>query len=210
MICNPIRGKLIYIGLSGTNLAGKGVTRAYIEKKYGASSISFSDILREELTKRGKAINRENLIKIGNELRKKNGANFIAKKIVEIIESIKKEGVKEVNSIFVIDSIRNPAEVKELKKNLNKNNEKFFLIFIDAPIKIRYERSKKRKREGEERTTFEEFIKIDKTETNQRKRYESNIMRCKDLADYSIINDGSFDDLYAKIDDIVNKIRIGR
>lgn len=186
----------LFIGLSGTSLAGKGVTREYIEGKYDAFGISFSDILRSELRKRDIEINRPNLLAVGNELREKYGPNVIAKRIVD--------NVKDRAGIALIDSIRNPAEIQELEKNL-KN---FVLIFIDAPIETRYERSLLRKREGGGEKTFAEFKAEDTAETSlDGPDHESNIMKCKPFAKYVIINDGSFEDLYKKIDDILASLK---
>ena len=56
------------IGLTGANASGKGEAAGYLKSK-GFAYYSLSDILREEAKLRGIEPSRENLIKLGNELR---------------------------------------------------------------------------------------------------------------------------------------------
>ena len=68
------------IGLTGTNAAGKSTLLNFLISK-GFNNFSLSDIIREELVKRGIEISRQNLIDIGNEMRAKYGASILADKI---------------------------------------------------------------------------------------------------------------------------------
>ncbi|MCI0515624.1 hypothetical protein L0128_20610, partial [candidate division KSB1 bacterium] len=111
---------MLYLGLTGTNAAGKTSLLEYFIQK-GFSTCSLSDILREELQKRQQPITRANLIEIGNELRRQYGAGVLAERILSHFKASK----------LVIDSIRNPAEIKVLRKLNN-----FFLLAIDAPIEV--------------------------------------------------------------------------
>src|SRR3989338_1290539 len=107
------------IGLTGANASGKGEAAGYLKSK-GFEYYSLSDILREEAKARGIELSRENLIKLGNELRTKNRPSILADLV---IKNIKAKGN------YVIDSIRNPFEVKALRKLSG-----FILIGIDAPV----------------------------------------------------------------------------
>src|SRR3989344_1049855 len=72
------------IGVTGNYGAGKdSFAEILMEKNF--FHISFSDILREELQNQGKKISRDNLIKIGNEMREKCGAEVLAKKALDKI-----------------------------------------------------------------------------------------------------------------------------
>src|SRR3989344_1701176 len=99
------------IGLTGKNAAGKGTVASYLQTK-GFIYFSLSDILRDEAKERNIEATRENLISLGNELRKKFGSKYLASKTNEKILREKKDG----NDDFVIDSIRNPSEIDELRK----------------------------------------------------------------------------------------------
>jgi len=97
-----IKIKARLIGLTGTNGAGKGEVANFLKKK-GYAYYSLSDLVRQELNKEGKELNRNNLIKMGNKLREKFGADILARLVV-----------KKIRGKAVIDSIRNPKEVEYL------------------------------------------------------------------------------------------------
>jgi dephospho-CoA kinase len=172
------------IGLTGTNGAGKGEVAAYFTKK-GYSYFSLSDLIREELQKVGKKESRNNLIKMGNQLREKYGPDILAKRIMNII-----------TSKAIIDSIRNPKEIEYLKKQ-----EKFILLAIDAPPKLRYKRVKKRGRE-ESASTLQEFIKKEAEEMTNREKAQQ-LQSCMKMADLLINNDSSLEDLNKKLEKLL-------
>src|SRR5215468_935904 len=93
------------IGLTGRNASGKGEVAAYLVKK-SFYYYSLSDVIREEIRRRGQPLTRENMIETGNELRYHFGPGILAKRILEKIEADKH---------YVIDSIRNPSEVETLR-----------------------------------------------------------------------------------------------
>ncbi|MCK4430785.1 MAG: AAA family ATPase [Candidatus Aminicenantes bacterium] len=183
---SPVRMKkeVKLIGLTGTNGAGKGEAAAFFKKK-GYVYFSLSDFLREELQKKGKQVTRDNLIEIGNNLRKKFSPDILAKRVM-----------KKIKSRAVIDSIRNPREIEYLKKQKN-----FILLSLDAPVELRHERVKKRGRD-ESATTLQEFIEKEANEmTKQEKRQQ--LQNCMKLADYSVINDGTLENLHKKLEKLV-------
>ena len=69
------------------------------------SNYSLSDVLRGEAKLRNIEPIRENLIKLGNDLRYKEGSGFLAKKVAE-----------KITDKSVVDSIRSSAEIEELRK----------------------------------------------------------------------------------------------
>ncbi|UCC38424.1 MAG: AAA family ATPase [Candidatus Aminicenantes bacterium] len=172
------------IGLTGTNGAGKGEVAAWFKNR-GYTYFSLSDLIREELQKKGRDITRNNLIKKGNELREKFGPDILAKRVM-----------KKLKNRAVIDSIRNPSEVKYLRKQKD-----FILLSVDAPVELRHERVKKRGRK-ESASTLEEFINKEKEEM---KEYEKGqqLLNCMKMADHTLINDGSLEDLYKKLEELL-------
>jgi len=186
-----------FIGISGTNCSGKGVFKEYLEKKYHAKSFSLSDILRDEAKKLKVEITRETLIELGKKLRKKD-PSILAKKAIKRIKA-----EKPSEKIIVIDSIRNPYEVKMLKELKN-----FYLFFIDAPLKIRYKRALKRAREKEESLTLKKFLNLEKLEMKKNpKPYEQNLLACKKLSDFIIVNDKDLNSFYKKIDKAISPVK---
>jgi dCMP deaminase len=176
------------IGLSGTNSSGKDTVAEYLQGA-GFTVVSLSDILRDEMRKRGIEINRENMIETGNLLEEEWGAGSLAK------IAIKEYGNKRK---LVISSIRKPAEIDFLKKNPD-----FKFIFVDAPIEMRYERILKRKREGEEKITLEEFKRQEEIEMSGQS--SQNLGYCKEKADLILINDKTVEELLAKVKTIIEK-----
>src|SRR5262249_19133153 len=129
------------IGLTGRNASGKGKVAKYLEQK-SFYYYSLSDLIRDEIGRRGQPLTPEALIKTGNELGQQFGPAVLAQRILEKTENDKN---------YVIDSIRNPKEVEALRASKN-----FKLVVVTAPIEVRYERLKKRAREGDP-ITFERF-----------------------------------------------------
>src|SRR5713101_5470855 len=122
------------IGLTGRNASGKGEVARYLQKK-SFYYYSLSDVIRDEIRARGLELTRENLITIGNELRQRYGPNILAERILAKIED---------DRHYVIDSIRNPAEVDAFRAAKH-----FKLIRIEAPPEVRFQRIFKRQRESD-------------------------------------------------------------
>ena len=120
------------IGLTGRNASGKGEAAKFLKER-GFHYFSLSDVLREEASKNGKEITRDSLMALGNSLREKGGPGVLAEKIFSKFDPEK---------YYVIDSIRHPAEVQVLKR---RND--FFLLEVQAPQKLRFERIRQRNRE---------------------------------------------------------------
>jgi len=206
---------MLYIGLSGPMLGGKGTVREVIESKYKTYSLSLSDIVREETRKRGLELIRDNLVNVADDLRYKHGPGILAELAIKKVISLGKEA--ENYEIILFDSIRNPFEVKEFRQTLKKH---FFLIYVDAPLEIRYERLKKRRREGEEILSFEEFKKKSEEEFLGREDrkiveeesdhpevldYGVNLSECLKRANAIIINDKSREELEKQVISLIEK-----
>lgn len=171
------------IGLTGPNASGKGAVAELLQKQ-GYIFYSLSDIIREEAQEMEVEDTRENLQEIGNVLREKNGPDYLAKEINKKILENQKAGITN----FVIDSIRNPSEVEELRKNKD-----FILLGVDAPIELRYERAKNRGR-IEPLKTLEEFKKSEELENNTEPNKQQLTVVFKS-ADRLVYNDDTIEEL---------------
>jgi dCMP deaminase len=178
------------IGLTGRNAAGKGEVAKYLQTK-SFYYYSLSDAIRDELRSRKMEVNRESLIRTGNELRQAFGPAVLADRILKNIEPDRN---------YVIDSIRNPAEVAALR-NAGGN---FKLIKIDAPVRLRFERTVVRRRESDP-LNYEEFVALDNRESVGDPSSQ-NLTQVEQLADEVLINDGSLQDLYPRIDAMVGRL----
>lgn len=173
------------IGLTGTNSAGKGAVAEFIVKK-GFAYFSLSDEIRNIMAEMGIPATRENMIEEGKRLRKEKGLGYLADIVLE-----------KAGENAVVDSIRNPGEVNTLKK---RND--FFLISVDAPIELRFQRAKERGRTGDGET-LDDFKAKQEKEMNG-SGSEQNISECMKMADFTIVNDSTKEKLYKKIEEVLS------
>ena len=169
------------IGLTGTNGAGKGEAASFFEAQ-GYSYFSLSDVIREELGKVNRKITRDNMIRMGNELRRKFSPDILARQVA-----------KKIRGKAVIDSIRNPKEVEFLRSQGN-----FILLSFDAPAEVRFERVKMRGRE-ESASSLQEFLAKEREEMGTDAKSQQ-LLSCMAMADHTIINDGTLKDLRNKLE----------
>ncbi len=173
------------IGLTGTNGAGKGEAAAYFVGK-GYAYFSLSDVIRDELRERGEAANRDNLIRTGNELRDRFGADVLARRTIGKIGG---EGRA------VIDSVRNSQEIEFLRRQKG-----FMLLAIDAPIALRFARVAARGRD-ESAADLEAFRKKE-DEERAGGATAQQLEACMAAADRLIVNDGTIPEFHRKLEEV--------
>lgn len=170
-----------FIGLTGTNSAGKGETAAFfISHGYGYRSLS--DVIRDRLRAEGFEENRDNLIRKGNDLRREGGPDILARL-----------AMADLRPPAVIDSIRNPTEVAYLKTRAG-----FILLAIEAPIAVRFERALARGR-NESAATIGDFARKEDEERGS-KPGNQQLDACISLADAVVVNDGTLEALHRKLE----------
>ncbi len=177
----------MFIGLTGTNGAGKTSGADYL-KELGFRYLSLSDEIRLELADRNEPPTRENLTRVGNELRAHFGAAVLARRAMARLLA---------NSDYVIDSIRNPSEVAALRELPG-----FRLLHFDAPREERFRRTVERR---DERTplSFEEFAAQEDREMESPDQTTQQLRATFRLADETVVNAGSLDELKEKLDRLV-------
>ena len=185
--------KSIVFGLTGKNASGKG-TVAEILKKKNFTYHSLSDSLRDELKSLKKEETRENLIDIGNELREKGGPGVLADKLIPKLNS---------ENNHIVDSIRNPLEVISLRKETLLR--RFFLISVDANSKLRYDRLCSRGRIGDT-DSWEKFVEQENKEENNDDPNKQQLSRTMEMADYTIDNSGTLEELEAQVNRIISSL----
>ncbi len=177
------------LGLTGTMASGKGEVARYLENK-GFEHYIYSNIVKEIAKQRNIEPTRENLQKLGTDIKKESkNQGILSKKILKKIKTDK----------AVLDGIRNPDEIRELRKN-----REVYIIGINAPQKLRYKRIRKRNRQGDPKT-FEEFKRLDNSE-NRGETKGQEINKCLRMADFIINNNGSLEKLKRDIEKILKTI----
>ena len=181
------------IGLTGRNASGKGTVASFLMKSSFVYH-SLSDTLRAELKSKNLEESRENLIKIGNVLRKEGGPGILADLMVPNLNSLENH---------IIDSIRNPFEVNSLKREYS--NHKFTLIAVDASPETRYERLKQRNRSGDS-SSWEQFLAQEKVEESSTDPNKQQLLATIKEADFHIDNSGTILELENNINEIIYKL----
>ncbi len=184
------------IAFVGLPLSGKS-TAAEIAREMGIPVVVMGDVVREETKKRGLELTDENVGKVASELRKKEGMDAIAKRIIPKIRELGKN-----HGAVVVDGIRGIAEVERLKKEFG---EDFILIAIECPLEIRFQRALKRKREDDVKT-IEDLKKRDERELSW------SMEEAIKIADFTIENTSTLEEFKEKVrtllDRIIEKVEI--
>ncbi|MBX4196115.1 AAA family ATPase [Candidatus Pacearchaeota archaeon] len=150
-----------------------------IAEQTGFTYISCSrDILKPELEKRGIEISRKSLQDIGVELRRTEGMDALAKRVM---------GKMRHKGDYVVGNIRHPEEYSPLQQHGYST-----LVMIDADPKTRFKRLLARGRDPDEPATYEQFLEWEKYDLGGRgEAGERNHQAVFDMADKIIYNNGT-------------------
>jgi len=178
------------IAFVGLPLSGKS-TAAKVAEEMGIPVVCMGDVVREEAKRRGLPQTDENLGKIAEELRRKEGMDAIAKRCIPII----RERGKDLG-VVVVDGIRGIAEVERFKKEFGDD---FILINIEAPLEVRFQRALKRKRSDDVRS-LEDLKKRDERELGW------NMGEAMKMANFTIENTGGLEEFKEKVRGILEQL----
>lgn len=148
--------------------------------------VVMGDVLREEVSKKELPLSDENLGGMGDELRRKEGMDAIARRCVPRIKSLDAD-------VILVDGIRGIAEVDHFRE---KFGDDFLLIGVEASKETRYERMLQRGR-SDAAESFDEFRKRDKREI----RWGLDL--AMKAADITLVNEVSLEEFEAKIKDLL-------
>jgi dephospho-CoA kinase len=177
------------LGITGTMGSGKGAAVEYLKTK-GFEHYTYSDILRDIAGKRNIEPTRENLQKLGLDIKIESRNMGVLSQ--EMLKKIKTDKA-------IVDGVRNVDEIEELKKKKG-----VYILGVTAGQRVRYKRMRKRNREGDP-VTFSEFKRLDNLE-NRGKTKGQEINNCLKMTDFLIENNGTMDKLKKKIDEVLEKI----
>lgn len=179
---------MLIIGIIGPKASGKETIAQYIAKKYAGKFHSHSEILTDVLDVLGLEHSRENEDKLFS-LRQTFGPTVLTNALNKKIRA-------ENAALQVVTGIRFQSELENIRSYPNNK-----VIFVDAPLELRYARQKSRVQKADDQTmTFERFEQQEHHET------QLHIAELGKQADFHILNDEDQANLDAQIDDIMKKI----
>lgn len=184
------KGDGVILGITGKNSSGKDTVAEMLKKK-GFLHISLSDMIRTEAKKRSVIDTRENLIALGNELRRQYGSGVLAQWAVDQMKDGKE---------YVITSFRNPGEVDVLQSRQN-----FLLICVQASPETRWRYMQQRAFRQDNLKTYEEFLRREAEEAYSVDPVHQQVNAVMALADVVVYNDETLDELRTKVDKITTR-----
>lgn len=164
------------IGISGSLGGGKDSLASVLSDKFGCTVVSTGDLVREVASQERGSIERPVLREVANEYRQKFGAGYF----VELALSRPRP--------LILTGIRSLGEMKAIKSAGG------IILFIDAPIELRYQRMISRARDDEVRVSLEDFREREEKEMHSGDSdTDFNIRAIGEQADITIINDSNFE-----------------
>ena len=183
----------LIVGLTGMMACGKGEIAAYLSGR-GFRAASLSDIVRQEVARKaeeiGRPLTRSEMQDIGNGLRREHGPAVLAERVAD---RIRHSGW----SHWVVDGIRNPAEVMALRALPG-----FVLLGVECETATAIRRIRSRKRDEDLQASDEELLKRLKRELGEGEPPEGQqVGACLRDADHRIINNqDSLEHLHIQIE----------
>jgi dephospho-CoA kinase len=187
MVYNKNVKIVAFVGLAG---AGKSASVDYVTEK-GYPKVYFGGVVLDAMTAAGIELNEENEKQFREELRQKEGNDFVAKRIIKQIHDLIDSGQHRI----IADGLYSWTEYKALKHEFPGE---FTIVAIVTKKTLRHRRLLTRP-----------VRPLTQTEADERDYAEiENLEKGGPIAiaDHYIINDGDLEKLYDQIDKTLNEI----
>ncbi|MBU2612899.1 hypothetical protein KJ925_00370 [Patescibacteria group bacterium] len=181
----------LIIGLVGRQGSGKGTTAKILTERFGATTVRYSDLLKEILAILAIDMTRENLVNLSETLRATFGEDTFA---YAVDLRIRKSGAP----LVIVDGIRRAEDTAALESLPH-----FRLVEVTASARQRFNRMKMRGEKMRERDmTWDEFVMEEIAPT------ENSISAIASRAWKTIDNDGTLEDLTRQVDAMMTELGI--
>lgn len=173
----------------GEKLGGKDAVTKYLIENHNAVQVKYSEVLDEILEILDIERSRKNETALAMGLRDLFGKDVL-------VPALKNKISKLSSPLIIMNGVRFQEELEAIKDLEVKS------IYITAPQEIRYQRYLKRVEKTDDGTkSFEDFQKED-----QNSPTEVNIPGLGSKADHFIDNTGSLEELYSKVDKLLQEL----
>jgi len=166
-----------------------------ILEKQGFSYITLSQMVREEARNRGVSEEREQLMEVGNSMRAAEGNGVLAKRALQKIQA-------SDHDKWVVDGIRNPAEIDELRKDTNVQ-----IVALHADRQLLIDRILKRGRPSDPETAEDVTHRIEREWGKGEPEEGQQMEKCVAKADLIIENEGTLEELEEKFIDYYQSLQ---
>ena len=180
------------IGIAGTIGAGKGTVVDYLVEKKRFAHYSSSGLLISILEERGEAVDRDGMARTAREIRAKepNGVPELTYKKLQI----------DNPENAIMEALHTVGEA-EFVKSVGG-----IILGVDADVDIRYKRISTRG-SSKDNVSYEKFVSQAKREDDGGTDASGhNIRGAIDVADYTLMNNGSLEELHTQIDTVLQQI----
>lgn len=179
------------IGITETDGVGKDLVVEYLVSQHDFTHYSAREFITIEIERLGLPNDRNQLRLTANALRAEFGDEVVIRKAYERAAAEGKDRV-------VIESIRTFAEVEYLKLREG------VLLAIDATPELRYARISGR-HSVTDQVSYEEFLAHEAIEMNDPDLHGMQKSRVIAAADFTIMNNGSYAELYIQIESFMSR-----
>lgn len=185
------------LGIVGGAGSGKD-TVAEIFQRNGFSYISSSDLVREEISRRGLTTSRTLQTQVANELRQDKGVGYW----VDL--SLQKSDTASRN--VVISGLYSPGEGLYVTNELSG---KIVAVVTDDEdeVRVRFDRVTRRKSGARDALSFDEFMQANNRENSGVYEHETNLKRLIGQASFIIYNTRDLDYLKQQTLAIINEVK---
>jgi dephospho-CoA kinase len=183
------------IGMTGTHGAGKGTAVSFLVDEHGYTHVSVSAFLSDEAKRRELDLDRGGRSAVANELREQSPTA-----LMEATHRWGKERYSNADQL-VLEPQYTVAEVQYVQDRGG------IVIAVDADIDVRFERIRGRG-SAKDNVTYEEFVEWQRKEMHSDDPNEHNLADAIAQADYRVTNNGTPQELFEQIADIVQQLRL--
>jgi dephospho-CoA kinase len=186
------------VGLVGDAACGKD-TVARVFERFGFVHQSSSDLVREEIYRRGQTPSRELQTRVANEVRKSKGENYF------VVEAIKKATqASRVAKPVVVSGLYAPAEGIYVKSVGGSIVE--VAGMESETLDDQYARVVRRAAGDRDAISYEEFLQAHDRENGGLTPDEANIAQLAAIADFRIVHNGRISMILPQVEEIVGAL----